>query len=71
MFTDEYEDGSIVVRYISAHTGHEFGSQELKCLPLPASTKEEVVLKVSTCIPSDRILQGKGEYKKQITISEP
>ncbi len=71
MFTDEYEDGSIVVRYISAHTGHELGSQELKCLPLPASTKEQVALKVSIGIPSARILQGKREYKKQITLSQP
>ena len=42
MYVDELKHGEITVKYISAHTGHDLGPQELKYLPLPESTKEEV-----------------------------
>lgn len=58
MYTDEYEDGKVSVRYISAHTGHDLGPQEIKFLPLPESTKEQVAIKISAGIPVQRILQG-------------
>ena len=60
MYTDEYDDGHVSVKYISAHTGHDLGPQELKYLPLPNSTKEQVAMKISAGIPPDRILQGYG-----------
>lgn len=60
MYTDQYQDGHITVKYISAHTGHDLGPQELKFLPLPTSTKEQVAKKISAGIPPDRILQGKS-----------
>lgn len=60
MYTDEYEDGEVSVRYISAHTGHDLGSQELKCSPLPSSTKDQVAMKISAGIPPERILQGRS-----------
>ena len=58
MYTDEYESGAVCVKYISAHTGHDLGSQELKNLSLPGSTKEYVALKISSGVPPERILQG-------------
>lgn len=51
-------DGNISVTYISAHTGHDLGPQELKFLPLPQSTKEAVSMKISQGIPTERILKG-------------
>ncbi len=44
MYTDEYSDGHVSVKYISAHTGHDLGPQELKYLPQPQSTKEQVAM---------------------------
>lgn len=58
MYTDQYEDGHIYVKYISAHTGHDLGPQEFKYLPLPKSTKEQVAMKISAGIPPCRILEG-------------
>ena len=58
MYTDEYKNGSVSVKYISAHSGHDLGPQELKCLPLPSCTKEEVAVKLAIGIPPNRILKG-------------
>ena len=55
---DELKNGQITVRYVSAHTGHDLGPQELKHLPLPESTKQEVSTKITLGIPPERILQG-------------
>ena len=43
---DQYEDGHVGVTYISAHT-HQLGPSELKHLPLPQSTKDEIAMKIS------------------------
>ena len=59
MYVDELTDESVEVRYISAHTGHELGPTELKHLPLPASVRDEVTLKLCMGIPTERILEGK------------
>ena len=61
LYVDEHDDGHISVKYISAHT-HELGPCELKHLPLPQSTKQEVAMKVSLGVPDDRILEGKEYY---------
>ena len=58
MYVDELKNGHIAVKYISAHTGHDLGPHELKHLPLPESTKQEVSMKISLGIPPERILQG-------------
>lgn len=57
LYVDEYGDGHISVTYISAHT-HELGPGELKHLPLPQSTKQEVAMKISLGVPTERILDG-------------
>ena len=59
MYVDELMDGSVQVQYIPAHTGHDLGCSELKHLPLPANTKQEVAVKLSMGIPPERILEGK------------
>ena len=59
MYVNELKDGQITVKYVSAHTGHDLGPQEVKYLPLPESTKQEVSTKISMGIPPERILQGK------------
>ena len=58
MYVDELKNGHIAVKYISAHTGHDLGPHDLKHLPLPDSTKQEVSMKISLGIPPERILQG-------------
>ena len=57
LYVDEHEDGHVSVKYISAHT-HELGPCELKHLPLPQSTKQEVSMKISLGVPTERILEG-------------
>ncbi len=47
------------MEYISAHTGHNLGPQEIKHLPLPSSIKKEISRKISLGITPQRILQGK------------
>ena len=58
MYVDEFADGHVEVTHIPAHTGHELGPSEIKQLPLPYSTKEAVVEKLSLAIPPTRILDG-------------
>ena len=58
MYVDLHESKRVTVRYIPTHTGHKPGYIELKFLPLPESTKDEVTLKLAQGIPSKRILQG-------------
>ena len=59
IYVDELKDqGHVRIEYISAHTGHDLGPQELKYLPLPNTTKQEVAMKVSMGVPTERILKG-------------
>ena len=58
MYVDEIADGRVQVQYIPAHTGHDLGCSELKHLPLPGNTKQEVAVKLSMGIPPERILEG-------------
>ena len=58
MYVDEYRDGHVEVMYLTAHSGHELGSNQLPYLPLPISTKENVALKISQGIPPERIIDG-------------
>ena len=44
--------------YLTAHSGHELGANQLPYLPLPTSTKETIRVKVSQGIPSERITDG-------------
>ena len=57
---DEYSDHHVEVMYVSAHMNHQLGSAELSHLPLPLSTRDEVALKVSKGISTERILEGKS-----------
>jgi len=41
MYMNKYEDGHVEVEYISAHSSHTLN---IKYLPLPTSTKEEVAM---------------------------
>ncbi len=58
MYVDEYRDGHVEVMYLTAHSGHELGANQLPYLPLPTSTKENVALKISQGIPPERIIDG-------------
>ena len=59
MYVNNFDDGHVEVEYIPAHTGHTLSHDELKYLPLPARTKEEVATKLSLGINPPRILHGK------------
>ena len=58
MYVDEYVDGHVEVKFITAHTNHELGATELPFLPFPKGIREEVALKVNKSIPPERILKG-------------
>ena len=58
IYVNVKDDGQISIEYISAHTGHDLGPQELKYLPLPSSTKQEVSMKISMGITAERILSS-------------
>lgn len=62
MYVNQFKNGAIAVEYISAHTGHDLGPQEIKHLPLPNSIKKEVSKKISLGITPKRILQGKKTH---------
>ena len=65
MYVDNFSDGHVVVEYIPAHTGHTLlHEEELHNLCLPASSKEEVAIKLSLGVNPICILSG-----KHITIS--
>lgn len=59
MYVDEYYDHHVEVKYITAHTNHQLGNVELPHLPLPKSVREDVALKVSKGISTERILEGR------------
>ena len=54
----EYLDGTIEVKYISAHSNHDLGTMELPYLPLPKGVKEEIAVKINLGIPPERIMEG-------------
>ena len=58
MYVHECRDGHVEVMYLTTHSGHELGSNQLPYLPLPISTKENVALKISQGIPPGRIIDG-------------
>ena len=59
MYIDELCDGTVTVKYIPVHTGHNPSPGEYKFLPLPLSVRETVSLQLSKGIPAKRIIQGK------------
>ena len=52
----------IDVKCISAHTGHELGTSELRHLQLPKSVKEEIAMKISMGIPPEKLLKVSSSY---------
>ena len=62
MYVNNFEDGHVEVEYIPAHTGHTLDHNEIKHLPLPACTREEVATKLSLGVNPTRILNGKITY---------
>ena len=54
----EQQSGAVDVKYISAHSNHEPGPIEDAFVPLPASTKETISMKLSVGIPIERIMEG-------------
>ena len=58
MYVDYYGDGHVTVLYITTHTSHQPGTCEDAYLPLPKSVHEEIAIKLSSGIPSERIMEG-------------
>ena len=56
-YVEEYSD-HVEVQYVSAHTNHKLCTSELQHLPLPQSSMDEVALKVSRGIATERIMEG-------------
>ena len=57
LYVDEYS-GHVEVQYISAHTNNKLCTSELQHLPLPQSSMDEVALKVSRDVATERIMEG-------------
>lgn len=57
--TDKGRAGTVCVKYIKTHTNHTPGLEEMKCLPLPSTVREEVKLKFNQHMKLDAILDGK------------
>ena len=57
LYVDEYSD-HVEVQYVSAHTNHKLCTSELQHLPLPQSSMDEVALKISRGITTERIMEG-------------
>ena len=53
MYVDELHSGQVTVRYISAHTGHEFRSTRSS-----PPQKCEISMKMSMGVPAERVLQA-------------
>ena len=55
-----YADDSdhVQVQYVSAHNTNKLCTSELQHLPLPQSSMDEVALKVSQGIATERIMEG-------------
>jgi len=53
MYVNNFEDGHVEVEYISTHTSHNLN---IKYLPLPTSTKEEVAMKLSLGVNPNRTM---------------
>ena len=70
MYVTEFNNGSIEVKYISAHTAHELGTPELPCLPLPRGAKEEIAMTISMGIPAERIMEGGILHKMHVNVCE-
>ena len=58
MYVTRLKSGKIDVKYISAHSNHNPGKEEDAFLPVPTSAKEEVAMKLSLGIPTERIMHG-------------
>lgn len=58
MYVDYCQDGHVTVTHITAHTNHTPGRDEDKYLPIPKTIREEIAIKVSNGIPTERIMDG-------------
>jgi len=58
MYVTKLRSGKINVKYVAAHSNHTLGKEEDAFLPLPASTKEEIAMKLSLGISIERIMDG-------------
>ena len=62
MATKHKSTGKVVVKYISTHTNHKPGKEEMKHLPLPASVRQEVKDKFAQNVKLDSIIDGKLKF---------
>ena len=58
MYVTGFIDGHVELKCISAHTAHEHCTSEFPHLPWPIGVKEEIAMKTSIGIPSERIMEG-------------
>ena len=58
MYVTELQSGEVQVIYVSAHSNHETEEKEDAFIPLPASSKENIAMKISIGIPIERIMEG-------------
>ena len=57
MYVDFCQDGHVIVTHVMAHTNHTPRCDEDKYLPIPKSIREEIAIKVSNGIPTERIME--------------
>ena len=62
MYVTKFKAGNVEVKYVSAHSNHTIGPSEDAFLPLPASIKEEIAMKLALGISIERIMDGNVNY---------
>ena len=58
--------GKVVVEYIKTHTNHKPGLKEVKYVPLPEVTRQEVRNKYADGVRLDKIIDGKWFHHAHI-----
>lgn len=62
IYVTKFKSGKVEAKYISAHSNHTTGPTKDMFLPLPATTKEEIAMKLSLGISIEQIMDGMKNY---------
>ena len=64
MTASQYSNsGEVEVTYVKTHTNHQPGLKEVKYVPLPEATKQEVRNKYADGVKLDKIIDGEHYHK--------
>ena len=64
--SEHSKTGEVDVTYIKTHTNHQPGLKEVKYIPLPEATRQEVRNKYADGVKLDKIIDGKSYLSTSI-----